>query len=226
MTGREDTWAAVDAYLVEAFSLEDDVLVATRQACDAAGLPAIGVTAPQGRFLQILARMLRAKSILEIGTLGGYSAIWLGRALGPGGRLVSLEINPAHAAVARANLARAGLDAGCEVLVGPAIEQLPLLEGRPPAPFDFVFIDADKPSIPAYFEWALRLTRRGSLIVVDNVIRKGAVADPGNPDPAVLGVRRLNELMARDPRVSATAIQTVGLKGHDGFALALVVAGD
>ena len=224
MTGSEQTWAKVDAYLTDALALDDAVLATARQACAAAGLPDIAVTAPQGRFLQILARMLGARSILEIGTLGGYSTIWLGRALGPGGRLVSIEIDPAHAAVARANLARAGLDACCEVRVGPAIEQLPLLAFRPYAPFDFVFIDADKPAIPDYFEWALRLSRRGSVIVVDNVIRKGAVGDPATADLAVLGVRRLNELMAADPRVSATVIQTVGLKGYDGLAVALVVA--
>jgi predicted O-methyltransferase YrrM len=226
MTGSEATWAAVDAYLAETFSLEDEVLVAARLACAEAGLPAIEVTAPQGRFLQLLARMLRARSILEIGTLGGYSTIWLGRALEPGGRLVSLEIDPVRAAVARANLALAELGATCEVIVGPALETLPMLESRPLAPFDFVFIDADKPSIPAYFEWALRLSRRGSVIVVDNVIRRGAVSDANSTDPAVIGVRRLNELMAADRRVSCTTIQTVGLKGHDGFAMALVVAGD
>jgi len=224
--GGEDTWADVDDYLAETFALEDDILAATRLACDTAGLPAISVTALQGRFLQVLARTLRAKSILEIGTLGGYSTIWLGRALGSGGRLVSLEIDPARAAIARTNLALAGLGTTCEVLVGPALEQLPLLETRPPTPFDFVFIDADKPSIPAYFEWALKLTRRGGIIVVDNVVRMGAVADPCTPDPAVIGVRRVIELMASEPRVSATAIQTVGRKGYDGFAMALVLAGD
>jgi predicted O-methyltransferase YrrM len=222
MTSEQDTWAAVDTYLAETLALEDEVLGAARAACEAAGLPDISVTAPQGRFLQILARMLRAHSILEIGTLGGYSTIWLGRALGPAGRLVSLEIDPARAAVARANLALAGLGAACDVLVGPAIESLPLLESRPPAPFDLVFIDADKPSIPAYFAWALRLVRGGSVIVVDNVIRKGAVRDPASKDPAVVGVRRLHAMVAAEPRVSATTLQTVGLKGHDGFTIALV----
>jgi predicted O-methyltransferase YrrM len=163
-----------------------------------------------------------AREILEIGTLGGYSTIWLARALPPGGRLVTLELDPAHAEVARANVARAGLAHAVELRVGPALETLPRLAAEGRGPFDLVFLDADKGGYPAYLAWALRLTRRGSLIVADNVVRDGAVIDPASEDPNVLGVRRFLELLAAEPRVSATAVQTVGSKGYDGFAIALV----
>jgi predicted O-methyltransferase YrrM len=215
-------WSAVDDYLTDQLVRPDPALTAALESSEAAGLPPINVTPNQGKLLQVLARALGARRILEIGTLGGYSTIWLARALPAGGRLVTLELEPKHAEVARANLARAGLDGVAQVRVGPALESLPGLAAEGLAPFDLIFIDADKPSNPDYFSWALRLSRPGSLIVVDNVVRAGAVADPASEDPAVRGVRRLNELLASEPRVSATAIQTVGDKGHDGLAFALV----
>lgn len=225
MVENSDTWTEVDAYLERALDLADETL--TRTAADAAraGLPDISITATQGKLLQLLTESVGAQSVLEIGTLGGYSTIWLGRGIPEDGKLITLEIDPNHAAVARRNLARAGLGSKCEVRVGPALELLPALEHQPPAPYDLVFIDADKPSIPAYFRWALRLTRPGSLIVVDNVIRRGAVVDGTSTDPAVQGVRQFLELLAAEPRVSATVLQTVGRKGHDGLAVALVVTG-
>ncbi len=187
----------------------------------AAGLPPHDLSPAQGKFLHLLARMLRATRILEIGTLGGYLTIWLARALGPGGRLVTLEAEPRHADVARSNIAAAGLDAAVDLRVGSALDTLPELEGQ--APFDLVFIDADKPSNPTYLAWALKLTRPGSVIVGDNVVRDGAVADPASADPRVQGVRSFFDMMAAEPRLDATALQTVGSKGWDGFALALVV---
>jgi predicted O-methyltransferase YrrM len=190
----------------------------------AAHLPAINVAPNQGKLLQLLARAQGARNILEVGTLGGYSTIWLARALPPGGRLVTLEIDPRYAEVARANVLRAGLAEVVEVRVGRAVESLAQLEAEGRGPFDLVFIDADKPSNPDYFRWALRLSRRGSVIIVDNVVRGGAVADGASEDPRVRGVRELNDLIASEPRVSATAVQTVGSKGYDGFALILVVA--
>lgn len=219
-----ESWAAVDDYLAATLVQGDAALAAALADSAAAGLPEISVTPSQGKLLHLLARAQGATRILEVGTLGGYSTIWLARALPPGGRLVTLEVDPKHAAVAQANLDRAGVADVVEIRLGPALDTLPKLASEAPAPFDFIFIDADKPSNPDYFAWALRLTRRGSLIVVDNVIRNGAVVDAASTDPAVQGVRRLNELMAAEPRVSATAIQTVGGKGYDGFALALVIA--
>ncbi|MBO0700679.1 MAG: O-methyltransferase, partial [Zavarzinella sp.] len=189
-----------------------------------AGLPAIHVAPNQGKLLHLLARIHGARNILEIGTLGGYSTIWLARALPPGGRLVTLESELKHADIARDNIARAGLSEVVELLLGPALETLPRLAREGRGPFDLIFIDADKPSYPDYLGWALKLSRRGSLIIADNVVRKGAVADPANTDPVVRGVRRFNERLATEPRVSATAIQTVGSKGYDGFAIALVAA--
>jgi predicted O-methyltransferase YrrM len=220
----QETWSAVDQYLCETLLEHDPILEATLAASNAAGLPAINVSPPQGKLLQILARIQGARNILEIGTLGGYSAVWLARALPASGRLITLEAVPKHAEVARANLERAGLANIAQVRLGKAIDSLPELEREGAGPFDFVFIDADKPSNPDYFEWALKLTRRWSVIVVDNVIRKGAVADASSSDPAVLGVRRLNRMIATEPRVSATAIQTVGSKGYDGFTIAQVIA--
>ena len=214
----QDRWSAVDDYLSAELGCSDEVLEAALAASDAAGLPAIAVSPPQGKFLNLTARMIGARRILEVGALGGYSAIWLARALPEGGELVTLEIDRKHAEVAKANLARAGLSDRARVIVGPALETLPTLEG----PFDLAFIDADKPSNADYFAHALRLLRPGSVIIVDNVIRKGAVIDEGSDDPAVVGVRRLNALIASEPRVDATAIQTVGSKGYDGFAMALV----
>jgi predicted O-methyltransferase YrrM len=215
-------WSDVDDYLVGRLLPDDPVLTAALAASDAAGLRAINVTAPQGRFLNLLARILGARRILEVGTLGGYSTIWLARALPADGRLVTLEIDPATAEVARSNLARAGLQDVAEVQVGPAIDLLPGLAGD--SPYDLVFIDADKPSNPDYLQWALRLTRPGSVIVVDNVVRGGAVADDASDDPMVLGTRRMMDMVAAEPRLDATALQTVGAKGYDGFLLALVTS--
>ena len=214
----EELWSEVDRYIATKLVGYDAVLEATLDATAASGLPAINVSAPQGKQLHLLARMIGARAILEIGTLAGYSAIWMARALPPDGRLITLEVDQKHAEVARANIVRAGLTDRSEVFVGRALDTLPKLKG----PFDFFFIDADKVSIPEYFEWALRLSRPGSAIIVDNVVRNGAIIDP-NGDAAVQGVRRLNEMLARDRRVSATTIQTVGSKGYDGFTLALVL---
>jgi len=219
----QQLWTAVDHYLDETLVRGDAALAAALEASDAAGLPAINVAPNQGKFLHLLARLQGARSILEIGTLAGYSTIWLARALPAGGRVVTLEAEPKHAELARSNLARAGVAKLVDVRVGAALDTLPRIATEGLAPFDFFFIDADKQNIPAYFEWALKLARRGSLIVVDNVIREGAVLDADSDDPAVRGVRRFNEMLAAERRVSATAIQTVGVKGHDGFALALVV---
>jgi predicted O-methyltransferase YrrM len=218
----EDQWTAVDRYLSSLLISPDPALDAALADSAAHGLPAINVSPPQGKFLYLLARIHGARNILEIGTLGGYSAIWLGRALPPGGRLITLESDPKHAEVAAANLDRAGLTGIVEIRLGPAMETLSKLaiEGR--TPFDLIFIDADKPSTADYFAWALKLSRQGSVIVVDNVTRKGGVIDPDSTDANVLGMRRFLEALAAERRVSATAIQTVGGKGYDGFAIALV----
>jgi len=217
-------WSDVDRYFAGLLAPPDAALQAALDGSAAAGLPAIAVSANQGKLLHLLALAIGARRILEIGTLGGYSAIWLGRALPEGGTLISLELDPKHAAVARANLARAGLESRCEVREGAALDVLAALETERQPPFDLVFIDADKPNNPRYFECALRLARVGSLIVVDNVVREGRVLDAASRDEAIQGVRRLAELMASERRVSATVMQSVGEKGHDGFALALVVA--
>jgi predicted O-methyltransferase YrrM len=219
-----ERWAAVDGYIDENLVPADPVLGAALQASADAGLPQISVSPSQGKLLHLLARAQGARTILEIGTLGGYSAIWLARALPPGGRLVTLEAEPRHAEVARANLARAGLADVAEVRVGPAQDTLPQLHAAGAGPFDLIFIDADKQGYPGYLQWSLRLSRPGSVIIADNVVRDGAVADPGSQDANVQGVRRFIELMAAEPRVAATAIQTVGSKGYDGFAMAVVVA--
>ena len=219
------TWTAVDEYLDGLLVGEDGELQAALQASREAGLPAINVSATQGKLLNLLARTIGARAILEVGTLGGYSAIWMARALPPDGRLVTLEIDGRHAEVARANLARAGLAQRVEVRLGRALDSLQQLADEGAGPFGLVFIDADKPNVPEYFGWAMRLTRPGSLIVVDNVVRDGAVIDARSRDASVQGVRRLNELMSSEPRVGATVIQTVGAKGYDGFALALVTGG-
>jgi len=216
-------WSAVDAYLNEKLIPADAVLEAALEANAAEGLPSIDVTATQGAFLQMLARMVRAKRILEIGTLGGYSTIWMGRALPQDGRLITLEFQPHHAAVARANIARAGLSQMVEVRVGPAAESLEEMAGEGEEAFDMIFIDADKPNNPRYLEWAIALSRPGSVIVGDNVVRNGAVVDGGSTDANVIGVRSFLEDMGRHPRLTGTAIQTVGAKGYDGFALAVVL---
>jgi predicted O-methyltransferase YrrM len=214
----EATWSAVDDYICGLFVGNDAGLEAALASSDAAGLPPIAVAPNQGKLLHLLARLQGARAILEIGTLGGYSTIWLARALPADGRLITLEANPKHAAVARANIERAGLGGLVDLRVGPAIEALPLLAG----PFDLIFIDADKESNAEYFQWALKLSRAGSLIVVDNVVRDGKVIDAESLDPMVTGTRRLYDAMAAEPRVAATVIQTVGRKGHDGLAIALV----
>ncbi len=220
----DDLWSDVDAYIESLLVGPDPVLEGALERSRAAGLPSIDVTPTQGKLLQLLARSVGARQILEIGTLGGYSAIWLGRALPPGGRLISLEIDPRHAEVARANLEQAGLAGAVTVRVGRALDSLAELQREGAGPFDLVFIDADKRSNADYFRSALRLSRPGSLIVVDNVIHHGAVVDAESADPAVQGTRRLNETMAREASVSVTEIQTVGRKGYDGFALALVAS--
>ncbi|WP_329409374.1 O-methyltransferase [Streptomyces sp. NBC_00704] len=217
-------WDAVDAYFTDRLAPDDEITAAALRESDAAGLPAISVTANQGKLLQLLAEIQGARSILEIGTLGGYSTIWLARALPPDGRLVSLEYDPRHAEVATRNIARAGLDKLVEVRVGAALESLPLLADENPPPFDLVFIDADKTNNASYMEWALRLTSAGSLIVLDNVVRGGRVVDADSDAADVLGTRAAIDLIATHPRLSGTAIQTVGTKGYDGFALARVLA--
>jgi predicted O-methyltransferase YrrM len=216
-------WSAVDRYIADALVPPDPALGAALAANAAAGLPPYDVSPTQGKLLMLLAQTMAARAILEIGTLGGYSTIWLARALPAGGRLITLEADPRHAEVARANIARAGLAAAIEVRVGRALDTLPRIAAAGQGPFDLIFIDADKPSNPDYLAWALQLSRPGSLIVADNVVRDGAIADPARRDASVQGVRRFFEALAAEPRLSATAIQTVGSKGYDGFAIARVV---
>jgi len=221
----ERRWQEVDGYLGSKLLEEDAVLDEVTRASQEAGLPAIAVSPLQGKFLYLLARLIGARKVLEVGTLGGYSAIWLGRALPPApvGRLVSLELNPMHAEVAQDNIAHAGLAETVEVRVGPALESLPKLAAEfGDGAFDFSFIDADKPNNAAYFSWALQLTRPGGVIVVDNVVREGRVVDETSGDSAILGTRRLFSEMANEKRMTATAVQTVGVKGYDGFAIAIV----
>jgi predicted O-methyltransferase YrrM len=216
-------WQAVDDYVAGTIVAADPALEAALAANAAAGLPSIDVSAPQGKLIHLIARMTGAKRALEIGTLGGYSTIWLASALPHDGRLITLERNARHAEVARKNVARAGLAAKVEVRTGAALDVLPLIEAEGLGPFDFVFIDADKENNAAYVEWGLRLSRPGTAIMVDNVVRDGEVGDKRSADPDVIGVRRMFDMIAREPRLSATAIQTVGSKGWDGFALALVL---
>jgi predicted O-methyltransferase YrrM len=211
----QELWTAVDDYIAGLMVPSDEALEEALRATAEAGMPAIAVSPAQGKMLMLLAQSLGARRILEIGTLGGYSTIWLARGLADGGRLITLEADPKHAEVARRNIARAGLSESVEVKLGRAIDTLPGLDG----PFDLIFIDADKPSYPRYLSWAVKLSRVGSLIVADNVVRKGAVIDPDSSDSNVQGVRRFNELVAAEKRVSATVIQTVGSKGYDGFAI-------
>ena len=214
-----ETWTAVDDYFAKLLLSPDKSLEQAQSDSAAAGLPAIAVSPLQGKQLLMLAQMQQAKKILEIGTLGGYSTIWLARALPEDGRLVTCEFSPKHADVARANIARAGLSHLVEVRVGPALDTLPLLAAEKRGPFDFIFVDADKRSNPGYFEWAVKLSRPGTVILVDNVVRDGTIADLTNADPDLVGTRRMHELIAAEPRVTATAIQTVGAKGYDGFTL-------
>ena len=214
------TWTAVDDYFTRLMLPPDPALDAAQRSAADAGLPAISVSATQGKFLHLLARIAGARRVLEIGTLAGYSTIWLGRALPKDGRLLTLEFDPAHADVARQNIARAGLDTLVEIRVGAALETLPALTAE--APFDLVFIDADKPSTPEYFRWAIKLSRPGSVIVVDTVVRGGDIIDSSGKNQDAEGMRRFFDLLAAEPRVTGTALQTVGAKGYDGFAIALV----
>ena len=220
----QEQWTAVDRYLTDLFVRPDAALEAALRTSAAAGLPPIQVSPNQGKLLLLLAQVQGARNILEIGTLGGYSTVWLARALPDNGRLITLELDGKFAEVARANIARAGLAEVVELCLGRALETLPQLAAEGRGPFDLIFIDADKASYPDYFKWALKLSRRGGLIIADNIVRKGAVANATSSDLNVQGVRRFNELLAAEPRVSATAIQTVGSKGYDGFAIALVTA--
>ena len=220
----KELWTSVDRYITDSLVLSDPVLDACLAATAAAQLPAINVSPAEGKLLFILAQLTAARNILELGTLGGYSTIWLARALPSDGRVITLEADPKHAAVAAANFARAGLEDRIELRLGQAIETLPKLAAENRGPFDLIFIDADKPSIPQYFDWALKLSRPGSVILVDNVVRDGALADATNRDPSIQGVRRLHELLALEPRTVATTIQTVGNKGYDGFTLIHVTA--
>jgi len=223
----EPLWSAVDAYVEDLLLGLDPALDAAVHASAEAGLPSIAVTAPQGKLLHLLARVQGARSILELGTLGGYSSIWLARALPPDGRLLTLELDPSYAQVAAANIERAGLAERIQMRVGPALDTLEELLAEGAGPFDLIFIDADKQSTPQYFARALELSRRGSVIVVDNVVRGGAVIDPASEDPRAQGMRRFHELLGAEcaaGRVSATTIQTVGGKGYDGFTLVLVDA--
>jgi predicted O-methyltransferase YrrM len=217
-----ELWNAVDEQSARLLIGSDPVLEEALRASEAAGLPEIQVTANQGRLLNLLLRVHGSRKVLEVGTLGGYSTIWMGRALAPDGRLVTLELSPEYAAVAAANIAHAGLEGVVDLRVGPALESLAAIRDRGEGPFDVVFIDADKQTTPEYFGFALELTRPGSLILVDNVVRGGAVADPDTPDAGAQGMRRFLELAGAEPRVTATTIQTVGSKGYDGFTLALV----
>jgi predicted O-methyltransferase YrrM len=219
----QELWTAVDKYINEMFIPSDSVLEAAVRAGTEAGLPSIQVSPSQGKLLHLLARSVGARNILEIGTLGGFSTIWMGRALPPGGRLLTLEADAKHAEVARTNFARAGLQKTIELRLGPALNTLPQVAAEGRGPFDLIFIDANKSTMAEYFDWALKLSRRGSLIISDNVIRDGAVIDAESADPDIQGVRRFNERVAAERRVSATEIQTVGSKGYDGFALVLVL---
>lgn len=220
----EDLWTKVDTYIADKLIKTDSALDRALETSEAAGLPAINVSPNHGKLLHLLARLVNARAILEIGTLGGYSTIWMARALQPGGRLITLEFEPKHAELAKANIARAGLGDVVEVRLGVALETLPKIAAERIGPFDLIFIDADKVSTADYFQWALKLSRVGSLIVVDNVIRKGEVANVKTDDPAVRGMRRFMDLAAAERRVIATAIQTVGSKGYDGFSIALVTS--
>ncbi|RNB53706.1 O-methyltransferase [Brevibacillus gelatini] len=217
-----DQWIAVDDYFSRQLISADPILDAALESNAAAGLPPIDVAPNQGKLLHLLARIQGARTILEIGTLGGYSTIWLARALPHDGRLITLEAEPKHAEVAKANIARAGLESVVEIRLGDALDSLSALANENCGPFDLIFIDADKKNNPAYFRWALKFSRKGSVIITDNVVRNGAVIDETSSDPNIVGVRQFTNLVANEPTVSATAIQTVGSKGYDGFVIALV----
>jgi predicted O-methyltransferase YrrM len=218
----QELWTNVDHYFSSSLLGSDPVLEGALDASAKAGLPLIAVSPNQGKLLQMLAQILDARSILEIGTLGGYSTIWLARGMRAGGRLITLEVDPAHAAVAQGNLQRAGLGNVVEVRVGSALDTLPRIAAEGRGPFDLIFIDADKANIPTYFEWAVKLSRPGALIIVDNVVRDGNVIDAESDDASIRGVRRFVEMLAARDDMSGTAIQTVGTKGYDGFAIVRV----
>jgi len=218
----EEKWTAVDRYITEMLVPADAALESALKASVAAGLPQINVSPNQGKLLMLLAQIQGAAKVLEIGTLGGYSTIWLARGLAQGGRLITLEANPKHADVARGNIARAGLADVVEVILGRATDTLANFAASNRGPFDLIFIDADKAGLPDYFSWSMKLSRPGSVIIIDNVIRSGAVIDAASTDADVKGVRRMNEMIAAENRVTATAIQTVGSKGYDGFAIVRV----
>ena len=218
----QERWSAVDDWTAAMLGGDDAALAAAAEASARAELPAIAVTPNQGKLLHLIARIQGARTILEMGTLGGYSTIWLARALPPDGRLVTLELEPRYAEVARANLERAGVAELVQLRAGPALESLRALIAEKAGPFDLIFIDADKQGTPEYFSAALELSRAGTVIVTDNVVRAGAIVDAGSGDERVEGMRRFHELLAGEPRASATTIQTVGGKGYDGFTLALV----
>jgi predicted O-methyltransferase YrrM len=220
----QELWTSVDDYIGEMLVKQDASLDAAVAASDAGGLPPIQVSPPQGKFLAMLVTLMGARNILEVGTLGGYSTIWMARAIPEGGKVVTLEIDQKHAEVAAQNFKNAGVADKVELHVGNARETLPKLIEKGYGPFDLSFIDADKVSNPDYFGWALEMSHAGSVIIVDNVIRDGKVVDGSSDDPSVLGVRRLNQLMAANPRIDATALQTVGVKGYDGFSIAIVRA--
>ena len=220
----QDLWTKVDTYINQITIKPDAALDAASASAVAANLPPISVTPAYGKLLHLIARAHGSKRILEIGTLAGYSTIWLARAVLPDGHVISLESNAAHAQIARDNMLRAGLSGRVQIRVGDALETLPQLVTEKQRPFDFVFIDADRTNLAEYFDWAVKLSRQGSVIIVDNVVRGGRVVDAGDDDQQVQGVRRLLERMAQEPRVDAAAVQTVGSKGYDGFAIALVTA--
>jgi predicted O-methyltransferase YrrM len=220
----QQLWTSVDDYITDLFVPFDPTMKEALAASEAAGLPSISVAPNEGKFLMLFAQICGARRILELGTLGGYSTIWLARGMAPGGSLITLEASEKHAEVARSNIARAGLAEGVEVRVGPALDTLPQLAAEGRGPFDLIFIDADKENYSGYFAWALKLARPGTVIIADNVIRDGEILDPASSDSRVQGIRRFNQLLANESRVRATVIQTVGKKGHDGMAIAIVIA--
>ena len=220
----EDLWTEVDQYFSGKLLPKDPILDAAIESAEKAGLPPIAVSPNQGKFLHMLAQLIGARAILELGTLGGYSTIWLARGMRSGGRLTTIELDPKHAEVARSNISRAGLKDVVEIRIGSALDVLPQLSAEKRGPFDLIFIDADKQNIPAYFEWSMKLSHPGTVIIVDNVVRDGEVIDPNSPDDRIAGVRKFVDVLAADSRASATTIQTVGTKGYDGFTMVLVGA--
>jgi predicted O-methyltransferase YrrM len=220
----QQLWTSVDDYITDLFVPFDPIMKESLASSEAAGLPSISVAPNEGKLLMLLAQICGARRILELGTLGGYSTIWLARGMAPGGSLITLEASEKHAEIARSNVARAGLAEGVEIRVGPALDTLPQLAAEGRGPFDLIFIDADKENYSGYFAWALKLVRPGSVIIADNVIRDGEILNPASTDSRVQGIRRFNQLLANESRVRATVIQTVGKKGHDGMAIAIVIA--